>query len=86
MTERISREIVAFARPFFVEGLGHELPGGAYEVELVEESIAELSFLAYRVVSTSIVHPLAGAGFHSYQLVRVETALVQAARQPSGQV
>jgi hypothetical protein len=81
MIERTGREMVEFAGPFFVEGLGRELPAGAYEVELVEESIAELSFLAYRVMSASIVLPLAGAGSHSYQLVRVDTALVQAARQ-----
>ena len=81
MIERTGREMVEFAGPFFVEGLGRELPAGAYEVELVEESIAELSFLAYRVMSASIVLPLAGAGSHSYQLVRVDTPLVQAARQ-----
>src|SRR5687768_17081839 len=78
MTERIARESVTFAQPFFLEGFGREQPVGTYEVELVEELIEGLSFLAYRLVSASIVLPLA-SGAHSYQLARVEPPLVRAA-------
>ena len=79
MTERVARESVTFAKPFFVEGLGREQPAGTYKVEIVEELIEGLSFLAYRVVSTSIVLPLAGGGAHSYQHVPINSALVRAA-------
>lgn len=78
MSERFARETVTFAKPFFVEGLGSMQPAGTYKVEIVEELIEGLSFLAYRVVSTSIVLPLPG-GANSYQHVRINSALVRAA-------
>jgi hypothetical protein len=81
MAERTSRKSVTFEEPFFVEGLGRDQSAGTYEVEIVEESIDALSFLAYRVVSASIVLPLSGGGAHSYQLARIEPALVRAAQQ-----
>lgn len=80
MMERVSRTVVTFAEPFFLDGLGHEQAAGTYEVETVEEPIEGLSFLAYRVVSTSIVLPLAGSGPNSYQIVPVAAAVVRAAR------
>jgi hypothetical protein len=79
MSERVARESVTFAKPFYVEGLGREQPAGTYQVEIVEELIEGLSFLAYRVVSTSIVLPLDGGGAHSYQYVPINSALVRAA-------
>jgi hypothetical protein len=79
MSERVARETVTFAKPFFVEGLGRDQKAGAYKVEIVEELIEGLSFQAYRVVSTSIVLPLEGAGANSYQHVRINSALVRAA-------
>lgn len=79
MTERVARESVTFAKPFFVEGLDRTQAPGTYKVEIVEELIENLSFLAYRVVSTSIELPVAGGGAHSRQLVRINSALVRAA-------
>lgn len=79
MSERVARESVTFAKPFFVEGLGRDQKAGTYKVEIVEELIDGLSFQAYRVVSTSIVLPLEGGGAHSYQHVRINSALVRAA-------
>lgn len=79
MTERVARESVTFAKPFFVEGVDRTQEPGTYKVEIVEELIENLSFLAYRVVSTSIELPVAGGGAHSRQLVRINSALVRAA-------
>ncbi len=78
MSERVARMSVTFPKPFFVEGLDREQEAGTYKVEIVEELIEGLSFQAYRVVSTSIVLPLSG-GAHSYQLVRINSALVRSA-------
>ncbi len=78
MIERITRQSVTFRQPFFLDGFSSEQPAGTYEVEMVEELIEGLSFLAYRLVSASIVLPLAG-GSHSYQLVRIEPSLVRTA-------
>lgn len=79
-SERVARETVAFAAPFYVEGLASEQPAGTYEVETVETLIEGLSFPAYRVASTSIVLPLPGHGRHSHQLARIDASLVRAAK------
>jgi hypothetical protein len=76
MNERITRKTVAFTQPFFIEDLDREQAPGTYEVEIIEEPIEGLSFIAYRVVSTSIVVPL---GPHSHQLVRIDPSLVRSA-------
>lgn len=78
MSERVARESVTFGSPFFVEGLDRTQAPGTYNVEIVEELIENLSFVAYRVVSTSIELPGPGAGKHSRQLVRINSALVRA--------
>jgi hypothetical protein len=79
MSERVARESVTFAKPFFVEGLDRTQGPGTYKVEIVEELIENLSFQAYRVVSTSIELPVQGSGEYSRQLVRINSALVRAA-------
>jgi hypothetical protein len=81
MTERIARQQVTFAQPFFVGGLGREQPAGTYEVEIVEEQIEGISHTAHRLLATSIKLPLPGGGRHSYQLVPMERSLVRAAMQ-----
>jgi hypothetical protein len=83
-SERIVRKSVSFAAPFYVEGVEREQPAGTYEIEVVEELIQGLSFLAYRTVSTSIVLPLPGRGRHSYQVARIDPSLVLAAQGGAG--
>ena len=54
MIERTTKAIVAFARPFVLDGFDQELPAGNYVVETNEELIQGLSFPAYRRVSTTL--------------------------------
>lgn len=77
--ERITRKQIYFQHPFGVDGLDVERPPGIYEVELVEELVG-LSFPAYRLVSASVVLPLA-PGSNSYQLLRIEPAMVREAER-----
>lgn len=79
-SERVSREHISFAAPFKVEGPLRQCPAGTYEVETVEELIDGLSFPAYRVVSTSLVLPVANASSRSCQMIPVDPALVRSAR------
>lgn len=81
MSEHVRRAAVTFAQPFFVEGLGREQSAGTYEVEIVEEPLEGLSFLAHRIVSTSIRIPRAGRGANSWQLVPIAVDVVRAAVQ-----
>ena len=77
--ERITRKQIYFRRPFCAGGLDIERSAGTYEVELVEEMVG-LSFPAYRLVSASVVFPLA-PGSHSYELLPIEPALVREAER-----
>jgi hypothetical protein len=82
--ERITRKQITFKHPFVVGDLRVEQPAGSYEVELVEELVG-LSFLAYRLVSASVVLPL-GPGSHSYQLLRIEPAVVREAESDAEEI
>ncbi len=76
MTIRTRRESVTFGSPFPLPGVEGLQPAGTYVVETDEELLEQLSFTAYRRISTTLVVPL-GSG--SYQMIRVEPALVDAA-------
>lgn len=79
MSSRTKREMMSFAAPFTVPGLEGAIPAGTYEVETEEELLEELSFPAYRRVSTTIRLPVPGGGASSYQVVRVDPADLEAA-------
>jgi hypothetical protein len=54
MTIRTTRKQVTFAKSFALGGVDGVQPAGTYEVETDDESIDDLSFLAYRRVTTLI--------------------------------
>lgn len=81
MTERIMRERVTFSEPFLVDGLGRKLPAGTYDIEIIEELIEGLSFLAYRVASMSILLVSRPGASRSYEVARIEPSVVRAAKQ-----
>ncbi|MDY0884778.1 hypothetical protein ACFPL7_05110 [Dongia soli] len=58
MTTRTVTTFVVFNHPFRLTGLDQLQPPGNYEIETDEETIDDLSFIAYRRVSTLIhLHP-----------------------------
>ncbi len=69
---RTTRESVTFAHPFSLDGIEGLQPAGTYAVDIDEDLIEGLSFLAYRRVSTTIYLPLASGGRGSVQAVRVD--------------
>jgi hypothetical protein len=80
MTIRTRRESVSFAAPFALPGLDGLQPAGTYVVEMDEEQIEPLSFIAWRRLSTTIVVP---SGPASYQMIRVDPAVLEAAQAGS---
>jgi hypothetical protein len=70
MDERVTSREVTFAYPFSLKGIDGELAPGTYTVEMVEEPIASVSFLAFRRVSTAIV--LSAQGGRSRQIVTLD--------------
>jgi hypothetical protein len=76
---RTTRESVIFDRPFSLAAVDEVQPAGTYTVEIDEELIEGLSFLAYRRVATTIYLPLRPGGHGSVQAVKVDPRELTAA-------
>ncbi len=74
---RTTRTAVIFDTPFSLRGVEGEQPAGTYAVEVDEELIEGLSFLAYRRVATTIYLPLRSG---SVQAIRVDPHELGSAR------
>lgn len=72
MSTRLKQDTVTFIRPFTVSGLDGPQPPGAYTVEIEEERIESLSFLAYRRLETRILIPLRPGTRTSFQSVAID--------------
>jgi hypothetical protein len=58
MTIRTTSKTVIFHHPFVLSGLDESQPAGIYRVETDDEQMEDVSFLAFRRVSTLIhLHP-----------------------------
>ena len=77
---RTTRESVTFDHPFSLYTLDGMQPAGTYTVEIDEELIEGLSFLAYRRVATTIYLPLRYGGPGSVQAIRVDPRELDEAR------
>jgi hypothetical protein len=81
---RTIRKTVTLDRPFSLSAVDELQPAGTYTVEVDEEVIEGLSFLAYRRVATTIYLPLRHGGASSMQAVRVDPQeLATALDQPT---
>jgi len=69
---RTTRQTFTFDRPFALTALDETQPAGTYAVDVDEELIEGLSFLAYRRVATTNYLPVPRGGAGSVQAVRVE--------------
>jgi hypothetical protein len=79
MTMRTTRKTVTFLRPFCVKGVDRLLPPADYRVVADEELIEDLSFPAYRRVSTVIFVP-AQSGC-AVEMVTIDPLDLQAAQE-----
>jgi hypothetical protein len=68
MTSRTIRTTVTFQQPFVLAGVDRRYPAGACEVQTDEETIDNLSFVAWRRVATTVLVHAGGAA----QSVRIE--------------
>lgn len=57
MTTRMVTSMVTFNRPFVLDEIDSELPAGTYRVETEEETLDNISFIAYRRVATHFFAP-----------------------------
>ena len=78
---RTTRESITFDHPFSLMAVDKVQPAGTYAVDIDEELIEGLSFLAYRRVATTIYLPLVQGNYGSVQAVRVDPQELAAAHQ-----
>jgi hypothetical protein len=71
MTHRTTRKTVTFTRPFSLAGIDGIQPAGAYDVDTEEELIDDISFLAYRLLTT-VIHIRKGGLIQIYPVDPVE--------------
>jgi hypothetical protein len=71
---------VTFRHPFALKGLNRVVPAGTYCVDVEEEQIDGLSFLAYRRLATFIRVPTPGRGANSVQAFLVDPKELAAAQ------
>ena len=80
MIERTTHKTVTFLHPFELSGVEGEQPAGTYAVETTEEPISDLSFIAYRRVSTTIMLASPQLGPASRQIVAIDPNDLEAAQ------
>ena len=72
MTNRITRVMMTFPKPFVLEGVTGSSPAGKYEVTTEEEPLGDSMTPAYRRVSTTIYIPLPHGRIGIGQIVEVD--------------
>ena len=80
MMTRTTKQKVTFAHPFLLKGIDRTLPAGEYDVVTDEELVEGLSFPVYRRVSTMMFVPALSHRGSSVEMVTIDPAALQAAR------
>jgi hypothetical protein len=78
---RTARESITFDHPFSLMAVDDLQPAGTYMIDIDEELIEGLSFLAYRRIATTIYLPLHQGNHGSVQAIRVDPQELAAAHQ-----
>jgi hypothetical protein len=86
MAGRTTRMSVAFSRPFALADVDGIQPAGTYRIQTVDVALDNLSFLAYRRVSTTIELPAVGTAGSRRQVITIDPLELEAAlnRDPAG--
>ena len=79
MTERRTHSSVTVLQAFVLREVEGVQSPGTYLIETVEEPLGNLSFLAYRRVSTTITLPAVGAASLRKQVVTIDPDELRAA-------
>ena len=72
MPERTTLTTITFSHPFSLIDVDGVQPAGTYTVEIIDTTLDNLSFLAYRRVSTSIMLPPVGKSARERQVIYVD--------------
>jgi hypothetical protein len=81
MTTRTTQSTITFTKPFFVDGMEKSQPPGDYRVDVDEELLEGLSFLAYRRTAALLHLPAISRSQTGEQVVRLAPAELDAMMQ-----
>lgn len=79
MAGRTTRRSVTFSQPFSLADIDGIQPAGTYRVQTVDVSLDNLSFLAYRRISTTIELPSVGTASSARRAMIIEPLELEAA-------
>jgi hypothetical protein len=86
MSERTTLTTITFAHPFSLTDVDGVQPAGIYAVETIDTTLDNLSFLAYRRVSTSIMLPAVGKIARERQVIYVDPLELEEALKRDAQI
>ena len=72
LPERTTFTTITFLHPFSLADVDGVQPAGTYTVETIDTTLDNLSFVAYRRVSTAIMLPAVGASAHQRQTIFID--------------
>jgi hypothetical protein len=72
LPERTALSTITFLCPFSLTGVDGVQPAGKYTVETIDRTLDNLSFIAYRRVSTSIMLPAVGTAARQRQVIFID--------------
>jgi hypothetical protein len=81
MAGRTTRTSVIFSRPFSLADVAGIQPAGTYRIQTVDVTLDNLSFLAYRRVSTTIELPSIGTVSPRRYVVTIDPLVLEAVLQ-----
>jgi hypothetical protein len=85
LPERTTLTTITFLRPFSLTDVDGVQPAGNYTVETIDKTLDNLSFIAYRRVSISIMLPAIGVAARQRQVIFIDPLELAAAQKGDAQ-
>jgi hypothetical protein len=86
LPDRTTLTSITFLRPFSLTDIDGVQPAGTYTVETIDTTLDNLSFIAYRRVSTSIMLPAVGVVARQRQVNFIDPLELEAAVKRDAQI
>ena len=86
LPERTTLTTITFSHPFSLTDVDGVQPPGNYTVETIDTTLDNLSFIAYRRISTSIRLPAIGKVARQRQVIFIDPLELEAAQKRDAQI
>jgi hypothetical protein len=86
LPDRTTHTSITFLHPFSLSDVEEVQPAGTYSIETIDTTLDNLSFVAYRRVSTSIMLPAVGTAAPQRQVIFVDPSELEAALKRDAQI